>query len=208
MASVVPTRRSRRQHVPRSSGVTTRILPAMPSPVVRDHTLPPCVTASRHGFRQLPPRLVGFALEITVIPYVADNNKEWRKCQRRSKQARAIGRRRGRGFGNHLDGMGAALTQAKYLAELFGNSSPAGWAVVWTDDLWRIFYPPDRDQVNVIVITDSRLPREREESNSVPRFGKSSSTLATFQPGRRFCRYTTRRESPTSKRSLISTQPT
>ena len=50
--------------------------------------------------------------------------------------------------------MGTALTQAKYLAELFGNSSPAGWAVVWTDDLCRIFYPPDRDQVNVIVITD------------------------------------------------------
>ena len=50
--------------------------------------------------------------------------------------------------------MGAALTQAKYLAELFGNSSPAGWAVVWTDDLCRIFYPPDHDQLHVIVITD------------------------------------------------------
>ena len=116
--------------------------------------MPSCMTASRHGVRRLPPRAVSFVLEITVIPYVADNNKEWKKCKRRSKQASAAGRKRGRGFSNHLDGMGAALTQAKYLAELFGNSSPAGWSVVWTGDLCRIFYPPDRDQVNVIVITD------------------------------------------------------
>ena len=109
------------------------------------------MTASRNGFRKLPPRTVGFVLDVTVIPYVADNNKEWRK---RQKQAVVSNKRRERGFGNHLDGMGAALTQAKYLAELFGNSSPAGWAVVWTDDLCRIFYPPDRDQVNVIVVTD------------------------------------------------------
>ena len=126
----------------------------MPSPVVRDPTLTSCINASRNGFRKLPPRIVGFVLEITVIPYVADNNKEWRKCQRRSKQAIVSDKRRERGFGNHLDGMGAALTQAKYLAELFRNPSPAGWAVVWTADLCRIFYPRDRDQVNVIVITD------------------------------------------------------
>ena len=98
--------------------------------------------------------IVGFVLEVTVISYEADNNKEWQKCQRRSQQAIVSNKGRKRGFGNHLDGMGAALTQAKYLAGLFGKSSPAGWAVVWTDELCRIFYPPDRDQVNVSVITD------------------------------------------------------
>ena len=125
------------------------IFPAMPSPIV-DY-LSSCVTASRHGFRKLPPRVVGFVLEITVILYEVDTNKEWRKCQRRSNQASAPGIRRGRGFGNHLDRMGAALTQAKYLAKLFGHSSPA-WAVVWTDDLCRIFYRPD--QVHVSELTD------------------------------------------------------
>ena len=117
----------------------------MPDPVVRDPTLVSCITASRNRFRVLPPRIVGFVLEVTVIPYVAGNNKEWQKCQRPSQQAIVSNEGRARGFGNHLDGMGVALTQAKYLAELFGNSSPAGWAIVWTDDLCNMLYPLDRD---------------------------------------------------------------
>ena len=125
----------------------------MPSLVVRDPPLVSCITASRNGFRVRPPHIIlGFVLEVTVISYEADNNKEWQKCQRPSQQAIVSNEGRERGFGNHLDGMGAALTQAKYLA--VGKSSPIGWAVVWTDELCRIFYPPDRDQVNVSVITD------------------------------------------------------
>ena len=111
----------------RASGVATRILPAMPSLVVRDPPLVSCITASRNGFRVRPPHIIlGFVLEVTVISYEADNNKEWQKCQRPSQQAIVSNEGRERGFGNHLDGMGAALTQAKYLAELFGNSPLGG----------------------------------------------------------------------------------
>ena len=47
----------------------------MPSPVVQDFTIPFCITASRHGIRALPARLVSFYLEIMVIPYMPDNDK-------------------------------------------------------------------------------------------------------------------------------------
>ena len=156
MASVVPTSHrdaTYKNRETRASGVATRIFPAMPPPVVRDYTVPSCITASRHGFRALPPRLVCFELEITVVPSLPDNDKKWRKCKRRSSQASASCDRRGERHGDHLEKMGAR-TQAKYLAELFGLSSPAGWPVVWTGDHCRIFYPPDSDHVNVVIITN------------------------------------------------------
>ena len=50
--------------------------------------------------------------------------------------------------------MGSALTQARYLAELLDFPAPFGWPVAWSGQLCWIFYPPDRDQVNVDITTD------------------------------------------------------
>ena len=135
------------------SGVATRILSAMPTPVVQDPSLPSCLTSSRHEFRALPPRHVAFRDELAVVPYEVSTDGVWKKCRRRSKRAKVPGESRPRNFRDSLEAMGAALTQAKYLSGLFGSTLHDGWPVVWSNGLCSIFYPPARGRVIVTAIT-------------------------------------------------------
>ena len=137
------------------SGVATRILSAMPTPVVQDPSLPSCLTSSRHEFLALPLRRVAFRNELAVVPYEVSTDGVWKKCRRRSKRAKVPGGSRPRNFRDSLEAMGAALTQAKYLSGLFGSTSPDGWPVVWSNGLCSIFYPPANGRVIVSAVTSS-----------------------------------------------------